>query len=154
MRSLSVILLLSLGLPGCGGESDHFTRLRSGTPREREDAAAYLGARRVPGSVPWLRQALRDTVPEVRAKAIWALGMLGAGEALPDLVPFLTANSRRLRQQAAVAIMHIERPEAIAVLEMAMRTERDPWVRSDLARAIAHLKQFVGESDIAEGTFR
>ncbi|MDE2889062.1 MAG: HEAT repeat domain-containing protein [Gemmatimonadota bacterium] len=149
-----VILILLLGLPACGGDNEHFTRLRAGTPREREDAAAYLGAHRVPGAVPHLRQALRDTVPEVRAKAVWALGMLGAGEALPDLVPFLRDGSRRLRQQAAVAIMHIEQPEAIAVLELAMRTERDPWVRSDLARAIAHLKQFVGESDIAEGTFR
>ncbi len=149
-----VILILLLGLPACGGGSDHFTRLRAGTPREREDAAVYLGAHRIPGAVPHLRQALRDTVPEVRAKAVWALGMLGAGEALPDLVPFLRDGSRRLRQQAAVAIMHIEQPEAIAVLELAMRTERDPWVRSDLARAIAHLKQFVGESDIAEGTFR
>ena len=145
---------MSLGLPACDGDNDHFTRLRSGTPREREDAAAYLGAHRIAGAVPHLRQALRDTVPEVRAKAVWALGMLGAGEALPDLVPLLKDTSRRLRQQAAVAIMHIEQPEAIAVLEFAMRTERDPWVRSDLARAIEHLKQFVGESDIAEGTFR
>jgi HEAT repeat protein len=154
MRSLSVILLFSIGLPCCGGDSDHFTRLRWGTAQEREDAAAYLGARRVVGAVPHLRQALRDTVPEVRAKAIWALGMLGASEALPDLLHFLTDRSRRLRQQAVVAIMHIEQPEAIAVLELAMRTERDPWVRSDLARAIEHLKQFVGESDIAEGAFR
>lgn len=154
MRVINVVLILSLGLTGCGGGNDHFTRLRSGTPREREDAAAYLGAHRVPGAVPHLRQALRDTVPEVRAKAVWALGMLGAGEALPDLVPFLRDSSRRLRQQAAVAIMHIEQPEAIAVLELAMRTERDPWVRSDLARAVEHLKQFVGESDIAEGAFR
>ena len=153
MRSLKVIVLLSLGLPGCGG-GDHFTRLQYGTPREREDAAAYLGARRVTGAVSYLRQALRDTVPEVRAKAIWALGMLGAGEALPDLVPFLTDRNRRLRQQAAMAIMHIEQPEAIAFLELAVRTERDPWVRSDLRRAIEHLKQFVGESDIAEGAFR
>ena len=152
MRSL--ILILSLGLAACAGDNDHFTRLRSGTPREREDAAAYLGAHRVPGAVAHLRQALRDTVPEVRAKAVWALGMLGAGEALPDLAPFLRDGSRRIRQQAAVAIMHIERPEAIAILEFAMRTERDPWVRSDLARAIEHLKQFVGESDVAEGTFR
>ncbi len=150
----SVILILSLGLAACAGDNDHFTRLRSGSPREREDAAAYLGAHRVPGAVPHLRQALRDTVPEVRAKAVWALGMLGAGEALPDLAPFLRDGSRRTRQQAAVAIMHIERPEAIAILEFAMRTERDPWVRSDLARAIEHLKQFAGESDIAEGTFR
>lgn len=150
----SVILILSLGLAACGGDNDHFTRLRSGTPREREDAAGYLGAHRIPGAVPHLRLALRDTVPEVRAKAVWALGMLGAGEALPDLVPFLRDGSRRLRQQAAVAIMHIEQPEAIAVLELALRTERDPWVRSDLARAIEHLKQFEGESDIAEGTFR
>ena len=145
---------MSLGLTGCGGGNDHFTRLRSGSSREREDAAEFLGAHRVPGAVPHLRQALRDTVPEVRAKAVWALGMLGAGEALPDLVPFLRDSSRRLRQQAAVAIMHIEHPEAIAVLEFAMRTERDPWVRSDLARAVEHLKQFVGESDIAEGAFR
>jgi HEAT repeat protein len=154
MRSLRVIVLLSLGLPGCGDDGDHFTRLRSGTPREREDAAAYLGARRIAGAVPYLRKALRDTVPEVRAKAIWGLGMLGAGEALPDLVPFLTDRSRRLRQQAAVAIMHIEQPEAIPVLKLALWTEKDRWVRSDLARAIEHLKQFVGESDIAEGTFR
>lgn len=154
MRTLRIILTLSLGFPACGGENDHFTRLRSGTPREREDAAAYLGAHRVPGAAPHLRQALRDTVPEVRAKAVWALGMLGAGEALPDLVPFLRDRNRRLRQQAAVALMHIEQPEAIAVLEFAMRTERDPWVRSDLARAIEHLKQFVGESDVAAGAFR
>lgn len=154
MRVLKVVLILSLGLTGCDGGNDHFTRLRSGSSQEREDAAAYLGAHRVPGAVPHLRQALRDTVPEVRAQAVWALGMLGAGEALPDLVPFLRDSNRRLRQQAAVAIMNIEQPEAIAVLEFAMRTERDPWVRSDLARAVEHLKQFVGESDIAEGAFR
>lgn len=143
-----------LAAEGCGGDDGYMAQLRSGTDRERAEAATFLGAQRVAGAIPHLRLALRDTVPEVRAKVAWALGMLGAKDSLPDLLPLLRDPSRRVRQQAVVAVMYIEEPEAIPALELALKMERDAWVRSDLKRAIEYLRQFQGETELGEASFR
>ncbi len=139
---------------GCGQEDDYVVQLRSGAPEQRAEAASFLGAQGRADAVPSLRAALRDTASEVRAKVVWALGMLRSKEAMPDLLQMLRDRSRRVRQQAAWALMQIEEPEAIPALEIALRLEKDPWVRGDLRRAIEYLKQFQGDVDIGEAGFR
>ena len=149
---IGTILLL---MGGCGQDyGGYIAQLRSGTPEQRAAAASFVGAQRISSAIPALRGALRDTVAEVRAKASWALGMLRSKEVVPDLLPMLRDTSGRVRQQVVWALMQIEEPEAVPALEVALRMEKDPWVQGDLRRAIAHLKQFQGEVDIGESTFR
>jgi HEAT repeat protein len=147
-------LLAVAALLACGGDDGYLEQLRRGTSDERAQAAAFLGAQRDVRAVPHLIAALQDTVPSVRAKAAWALGMVGGKEALPALVACLSDTSLRVRQQAGLALMGLEEPEAIAALQAALRAESDPWVRGDLQRAIEYLRQFEGEADLSEGTFR
>ena len=128
-------------------------QLRLGTPEQRADAAAFLGAQRVSSAIPVIRAALRDTVPAVRAKAAWAVGMLRAKEALRDLLPMLRDPSRRVRQQVSEALIQIEEPEAIPALRMALQMEKDPWVHGDMQRAVQYLEQFQGDAEVNESSF-
>ena len=50
--------------------------------------------------------------------------------------------------------MHIEEPEAIPALEFAAKMEKDVWVRGDMRRAATYLRQFLGETNLGEATFR
>ena len=148
------VLCCLLGIGGCGEGNSYIEQLHSGTVEQRAQAATFLGAQRAGDAIPALRIALRDTVPEVRAKVVWALGMLGAKDAMVGLVPLLQDSSRRVRQQTAVALMYLEEPEVLPALELALKMEKDPWIQADLKRAIAHLQQFEGDVDVDEGTFR
>jgi HEAT repeat protein len=149
-----LILLVGLTSGGCGNGDGYLEQLRFGTNEERVRAAAFLGAQRVVSAIPNLQFALRDTFPELRAKAAWALGNLGSKESMQDILPLLRDPHRRVRQQAAVALMHIEEPEAIAALEFAVNAEKDEWVKGDMKRAAKYLHQFLGEADLGESTFR
>lgn len=138
---------------GCGGNST-IDRLRSGTPEQRAEAAAFLGAQRVTEAIPALREALKDTSEDVRAKSAWALGAMRSKDALPDLLRLVESDSRRVRQQAVQAVAEIEEPGAIPTLEAALAREDDPWIRKDLEAALEYLGQFEGEADVSEGGFR
>ena len=148
--------LISLALfLGCASEFDRtIDRLQQGTPKQRSQAAAFLGAQRIAEAAPHLREALEDTTAEVRAKSAWALGMLRSKTALPDLLRLLDDEKRSVRQAAAVALMQVEEPDAIPVLKRALDIESDIWVKRDMSRAVQFLEQFVGEEDVGEGRVR
>lgn len=139
----------------CGSqESNYIDQLKTGTPKQRAQAAAFLGAQRVPEAIPALRDALHDENIDVKTKAIWALGMLRSKDALPDLLFLMKNSDRNIRQVTVRAVMQIEEPEAIPVLEKALKIESDEWVRKDIQTAIEHLRQFEGEADIGEASVR
>ena len=148
-------LLVLLSGAGCNhAYSGYVAQLRSGDAKERVDAAAFLGEQRVSDAIPALSRALRDPEQEVRIKAVWALGMIRSKRSMRDLIPLLRDGNRRVRQTAAWSLMQMEEPDAIPALEMAMRMENDGWVKGDMRRAIGFLKQFEGETDLNEATFR
>ena len=100
----------------------------TGTVDQRAQAATFLGSQREARGIPALRAALRDTAEAVRAKAAWVLGMMIAREALLELVSMLQDPSRRVRPQVVVALMHMEEPDVIPALEMALQLEKDSWI--------------------------
>ena len=149
------VLLFCCVFYGCGSEhSSYIDQLRSGTPEQRAQAAAFLGAQRIAEAIPHLRTALQDEDDAVRAKVIWALGMLRSSAAMPDLLPLMQDSDRNIRQVTARTLMQIEAPEAIPALENALKIESDEWVAKDIESAIQHLRQFEGEVDIKEATVR
>lgn len=153
--NIFALVMMPLLVWGCRSERDtYLAQLRSGTPDQRAQAAAFLGAQRVSDAIPHLRAALRDTVPEVRTKVIWALGMLRSKAAMRDLISLLRDGNRDIRQATALGLMQIEDPEAIPALENAHRMETDAWVKRDMDRALRHLKKFEGEADVGEGGIR
>ena len=155
MKAVAILVLAcGLGAPGCGGGNEFVLQLKEGIPKQRVEAAAFLGAQRVAEAVPALREALSDTSEEVRAKVIWALGTIRSKAALHDLIPLVKDSSRRIRQQAVQALAAIEKPEAIPHLEAALETEEDEWIRKDIEAGLEYLRQFEGETDMGEGSFR
>ena len=150
----TLTLACGLVVSGCGGDTDIAHQLKEGSPKQRAEAAAFMGAQRVAEAVPALREALLDTSEEVRAKAIWALGAIRSKAALEDLIPLVKDPSRRVRQQAVQALAAIEEPEAIPSLEAALEVEEDEWIRKDIEAGLEYLRQFQGETYLGEGSFR
>lgn len=155
MRVNRVLILCCLFICGCGSEhSSYIGQLHSGTPEQRAQAASFLGAQRIAEANPHLQEALQDENAKVRAKVIWALGMLRSKAALKNLLPFMQDADRHIRQATARALMQIEEPDAIETLEQALKVESDDWVIKDITAAIKHLRQFEGEADVGESTVR
>jgi len=149
------ILLMCALIGGCSSEKNSYIdQLQSGTPKQRAQAASFLGAQRMAESIPYLLEALNDENVQVRAKVIWALGMLRSKAAFKKLLPFMRDTDRDIRQVTALTLMQIEEPEAIETLESALKIESDEWVAKDIATAIKHLRQFEGEADVKEATVR
>jgi HEAT repeat protein len=146
---------LGLGLLlACGSGDPFIDDLRHPSPDRRTAAAEFLGAQREIEAVRSLRLALGDSVPGVRAKVVWALGMIRAREARTDIQGLLGDPDRGVRQAVAWSLMQFGEPEAVPVLEAAIRTEKDPWVRSEFQRTVHFLRQFEGEEGVREGSFR
>ena len=156
MRVNSFILLLCGVLMGGGSseKSSYIDQLQSGTPKQRAQAASFLGAQRMAESIPYLLEALKDENVQVRTKVIWALGMLRSKAAFKKLLPFMNDADRDIRQVTAFALMQIEEPEAIATLESALKIESDEWVAKDITTAIKHLQQFEGDAEVKEAAVR
>ena len=156
MRVNSFILLLcGVLMGGCSSEkSSYIDQLQSGTPKQRAQAASFLGAQRMAESIPYLLEALKDENVQVRTKVIWALGMLRSKAAFKKLLPFMNDADRDIRQVTAFALMQIEEPEAIATLESALKIESDEWVAKDITTAIKHLQQFEGDAEVKEAAVR
>ena len=147
------IPLVLLTLFACQDRS--FTAdLSSSDTAARIRAIEFLGTQRDRAAITHFLEALQDSVVEVQAKAAWALGMVQAKEAVVPIVAMLSHEEARVRQSASLALLQIEEPEAIEPLKAAILVEQDDWVRQDMEEAIEHLKQFEGESDIGEASFR
>lgn len=95
----------------------------------------------------WTEQLRTDPVPRKRRAAVVALGQIGTqgGNALAEVLPQLGRALRidaeaQVRRQAALAIIQQKIEDstpAINDLAESMRSERDPSVKKEVARALA-----------------
>jgi HEAT repeat protein len=98
-------------------------------------ALAQIGA----PAVESLTKALEDPAAIVRARALWALGIIGpdAGDAFPAICPFLTDDDAAIRLLAVMAVAEMPQ-QARAVRPQLAKLLRDtePQVRLHAARAL------------------
>ena len=146
-------LLGYLAAGGCG-RMEILSPTPVGHTRTADRGCFLSGCAEGSSAIPALRAALRDTVPEVRAKVVLGPGDAPCQGSDAGSPADASRASRRVRQQAVWALMQVEEPEAIPTLEIALKMERDPWVQGDLRRTIEYLKQFQGNVDISESGFR
>lgn len=73
-----------------------------------------------PGTLPRLRQLSRDKNPDIRARAVWALGLSGRREAVPDLVRALDDSEPVVRWGAAYMLGTIPDPRQVSALVRAL----------------------------------
>lgn len=134
------------------------------------DCLFYVFGRFGTDAIPYLRTALRDQDPYVRRNAAvvlgyfldheskadllallkaggvpalgaaFALGELGAKEALPELVKMLGAQTPNDRLWAVYALYEIKAAEAVPALEKALTVEADERVQQELKAAVEHIK--------------
>jgi HEAT repeat protein len=115
------------------------------TDREHADQAgqaalalAQIGA----PAVPELIKALGSPSPSVRARALWALGIIGpeAGDAVPAICPYLDDESAVMRFLALAALAEMPREARSTVPQVARRLrDDDPYVRCQAALALRRI---------------
>ncbi|NEO83955.1 MAG: HEAT repeat domain-containing protein [Spirulina sp. SIO3F2] len=135
----------ALGFIGRDAQPYLTQALSSNSPEVR---AAIVGAiesvaRENPseGMEDLLINALSDPAEMVRCEAAAALGTLAYQPALPILVELLEHIDWETRRAAALSIMKIGDPQAIAALETARDRESEAAVETVLKLAISQLKQ-------------
>ncbi len=99
-------------------------------------ALAELGAQR---AVPLMREALNDTGddPFVRGAAAFALGRLGAREAVPDLIGVLDSDMGALQIGALNALARLAAPEAFQPLTDVLQGVASAEIRAAAADALS-----------------
>jgi HEAT repeat protein len=135
-------VLLAFGAPGVPFLCE---RLRMGEPAQRRLSAATLGEIRSLAAAPALRAAMRDPDPEVAAAAVRALGQIGDGLTVPDMVAMLQAERRPwfVRVATAGALAALDDPASAPALADALR--EDQW---DVRAAVAHALVAVGPAGL------
>jgi hypothetical protein len=134
------------------------------------DCLFYVFGRFGSEAIPYLRAALRDSDPYVRRNAAvvlgyfldqpskadllallkqggvpalgaaFALGELGAKEAMPELVKMLAATDPADRLWAIYGLYEIRMPETLPAIEAALATETDERVQQELTAAVEYIK--------------
>ncbi len=126
-----------------GGQRDlraALIALRTGSPRERWEAAAVLG--RYPASpdvANALAAALGDPEPFVRAEAAAALAQFGAPIARAPLLQALNSQEPRRIAAAAEALGRLHDAESIGPLLAALETAMEPSVRASVVTALGQI---------------
>ena len=117
--------------------------LSTGTPEDREQAAADMGLRRDPSMVAPLARALADSDAQVRRAAIEALAEIGGADATGALAVALSDSDPRIREAAVNALGDIGGPAAIVLLR---RTQYDAtgFVRQAATETLDELKGGAG----------
>ena len=121
--------------------ADLLVALRTGTPPEREQAAADLGQLGRDGSVATqaLAAALADGAARVRLAAIESLATIGGIDAALALEMALRDPAPRVREAAVDALGEIGGSTPLALLEQA-RTDPVDYVREAAIEAIERLR--------------
>lgn len=101
----------------------------------RVSALDILGRIRTPRAATLLRRAIADEMPDVRARAAHAMGLLADGSFEPFLTKALDDESWAVRAMAAKALGRIKAKGAIRVLA-AKLADREWWVRSNAGDAL------------------
>ncbi|MCZ6695006.1 MAG: HEAT repeat domain-containing protein, partial [Acidobacteria bacterium] len=87
-----------------------------------------------------LRDALRDTHPNVRVRAVERLAAAGDPRVLPDIIDALHDQSAAVREASAAALARLGSRSAAPHLRLALRNlDEDDWVRLRLAIALSEL---------------
>ena len=113
-------------------------RLRSGNPKERDEAAYHLGELGDKRAVEPLIAALKDEDIDVRCEAAEALGFIGDKRAVEHLLPLLKHENPGLRWETAEALGNIGDKRALEPLIALLRDE-DSGVRLEAAEALGKM---------------
>ena len=126
-----------------GGQRDlraALIALRTGSPRERWEAAAVLGRYSAsPNVANALADALGDPEPFVRAEAAAALAQLGAPIARGSLLQALNSHEPRRIAAAAEALGHLRDTEGVGPLLATLETTMDPSARASILIALGQI---------------
>ena len=140
-RGLALQALEALVRAGVAGANDRLTRLRGAVnpatmrTETRIDALKAAG----PGSVPALREIVRDQKGPVRASALRALAQLNAHETTEEARGFLNDPDPLVRISAAIALARFGDPDG------------ESRVREMLASPIADTRLLAAEAYIGRG---
>jgi len=120
--------------------SDNITKLQSGDPAVRRQAAEALGMLRNQQAIEPLRSALKDTNAFVRSAALEALGLMRATAASKDIVALLHNDPQdSVRQSAAVALNYVGDSTTVPDLIDALKDKSD-GTRFAAANALGSLR--------------
>jgi zinc/manganese transport system permease protein len=87
-----------------------------------------------------LREALRDTHPNVRVRAVESLAATGDPRILPDVIDALHDQTAAVREASASALGRLRSRSAIPHLVQALKNlDEDDWVRLRMAQALTDL---------------
>lgn len=89
-------------------------------------------------SIDFIRDVLRNSDPDERARAAHALGMIGHAGAVPELIRALADPDWPVRAMASKALGRIGSADAVEPLADALR-DKEWWVRSNAAVALKEL---------------
>ncbi|MHC4277556.1 MAG: HEAT repeat domain-containing protein [Planctomycetota bacterium] len=90
--------------------------------------------------VPYLVEALDSKRPEVRANAVWALGLIGDYTVMPELIRLLEDDEDlNVRREAEISLGRLRQTEAVRFLRRRLVHDGAPPVRFDAARSIGEI---------------
>lgn len=90
-----------------------YERFKNGDEADRETAIRSMGFIKNPGSLPYIKQGLKDESYFVRDKAIWALSQFDDSEKTALLIPLLEDKNILVRQRAAHTLKPICKEEKL-----------------------------------------
>ncbi len=90
--------------------------------------------------VPYLVEALDSKRPEVRANAVWALGLIGDYTVMPELTRLLEDDEDlNVRREVEISLGRLRQTEAVPFLRRRLVYDGVPPVRFDAARSIGEI---------------
>ncbi|MDZ4695391.1 MAG: HEAT repeat domain-containing protein [Deltaproteobacteria bacterium] len=89
---------------------------------------------------------LEDSSYKVRVQAALVLGKLADRNAVPALARSLRDSNNTVRAVSAQALGRIGAPEAVKELREVLKTEKDPFVRSQISKSLALLETTQGST--------
>ncbi len=148
-------LLLLIALAAAAPEEAALLRdLRSGTPAERQAAAARLGEVGGPGATADLAAALRDADPAVRASAqaaLWAIWHRSGDEEVDRLLQHGIALTEQGRYPDAVAVFGDVIARAPAFAEGWNKRATVYYLMGELDRSLADCEEVMRRNPIHYG---
>ena len=114
--------------------------LHPGEPVAAASSLAGSPEHEVGTDISALRQALRDSHANVRARAVTDLAATGDHRVVPDLVDALHDQSPAVRESAASALRSLRDRAAVPSLKHALwNSDEDEWVRLRMAQAVSDM---------------
>jgi cyclophilin family peptidyl-prolyl cis-trans isomerase/HEAT repeat protein len=92
------------------------------------------------GRHPFLLEALKSQNPELKARALLALGRIGEPDAVVLVQPYLASPETNVRRHAAFALGLIKQAASLKPLQESLARETDPAVRAELYAALGRLQ--------------